>query len=164
MHPYHVVQGARPYPIDWVHAPIFLSSDLRTHIPSFGLHAHNFFEFTYLCPSPLAYALVFLSLGLRTYILLPWVTHPCLLWVTHPYCFVGFLCTPAHLYVPFSLLTNMVRYSYTLGLRNQLNPSSFFHTYYQHWLNVVPYVLFPFMHWLSAFSQAVKPVTLTPRL
>ena len=74
----------------------------RTRIPSFGLHAHNFFEFMYPCPSSLAYALVFLSLGLRTYILLPWVTHPCLLWVTHPYCFVDFLCTPAHLYVPFS--------------------------------------------------------------
>ena len=110
MHPYHVVQGARPYPIDWVHAPLFLSSDLRTRIPSFGLHAHNFFELTYPCPSSLANALVFLSLGLRTYILLLWVTHPCLLWVTHPYCFVSFyvhphICISLFLYPPIWLGT-----------------------------------------------------------
>ena len=66
-----------------------------------------FFGFTYLYPSALGYASV-PSLGYA------------------PVLFRRFFMYTRTFVCPFFLLTNMVRYSYTLGLRNQLNPSSFF--------------------------------------
>ena len=86
MHPYHVVQGARPYPIDWVHAPIFFSSDFA---PVF---------------LPLVYTPI-ISLSLRTYVLLPWLMHWCsFLWVYVPISF----CLGLRIRAFFGLRTRIV--------------------------------------------------------
>jgi len=128
-----------------VYAPVSYRLGLCTHIPFFGfthpysflgLHAHIFF-------------------GLRTHVLLPWLTH----WYSFPWVYVPisfasgyasmpslvyipvlshrFMYTRTFVYSPFSLFTNMMRYSYTLGLRNQPIPS-IFRTHYQCCLKFVP--------------------------